>query len=368
MKYQTILQHRFPNARPPRVWVFIPYETTPQGIRSQEYDTPDFRQQLDAAFGKLGLPWIWQPVTNLNSREVVRQVVEDGAAHLPIVLNLCDGDDVYGFPGVSVVKLLDEHGLIYTGAYAPFYEITTCKIPMKAAFVKAGVSTAPFEALGNHNEGICERLGTPLIVKPDISGGSYGITVDSVVHSDEALERCLEQLREIFRKDKMELEGVFAERFIDGPEFTVLVVGTAGIGQPVHVFPPAERAFDQNLPPEERFLAYERYWAGYIEGTERPEQLFYTYRLARPEWQEPIRQLVLDAYTALGGSGYARVDLRMDARSGRLYVLEVNAQCGISGDEESSCGSILRIAGSSFPELLDEILADALFRFHGKPA
>jgi hypothetical protein len=54
------------------------------------------------------------------------------------------------------------------------------------------------------------------------------------------------------------------------------------------------------------------------------------------------------------------VDLRQDARTGEIYVLEVNAQCGISEDEAyTSIGAILRFAGVPFSDCIREILADS---------
>ena len=63
------------------------------------------------------------------------------------------------------------------------------------------------------------------------------------------------------------------------------------------------------------------------------------------------------AYAAVGGKGFGRVDLRMSSDSGELFVLEVNAQCGLSEDENyTSIGAILRFAGKSFAGLVREIL------------
>ena len=46
--------------------------------------------------------------------------------------------------------------------------------------------------------------------------------------------------------------------------------------------------------------------------------------------------------------------------AGELYVLEVNAQCGLSEDENyTSIGAILRYSGKSFTDLTVEILDDA---------
>jgi D-alanine-D-alanine ligase len=53
----------------------------------------------------------------------------------------------------------------------------------------------------------------------------------------------------------------------------------------------------------------------------------------------------------------------MDAATGQLYVLEVNAQCGLSEDENyTSIGAILRVNQTSFTQLIQEVLLDALRR------
>jgi D-alanine-D-alanine ligase len=76
-----------------------------------------------------------------------------------------------------------------------------------------------------------------------------------------------------------------------------------------------------------------------------------------------LEKLSLDAYVAVGGTGYGRLDIRMDAASGKLYMLEVNAQCGLSDDEDyTSIGAILRYADRSFTLLIREIIQDAFTR------
>jgi D-alanine-D-alanine ligase len=63
------------------------------------------------------------------------------------------------------------------------------------------------------------------------------------------------------------------------------------------------------------------------------------------------------------GKGYTRADIRRDQSTGQLYVLEVNAQCGLSEDENyTSIGAILRVNQTPFARLIAEILADALQR------
>jgi D-alanine-D-alanine ligase len=57
--------------------------------------------------------------------------------------------------------------------------------------------------------------------------------------------------------------------------------------------------------------------------------------------------------------GYARVDLRMDRMTGEMSVLEVNANCGLSEDDQTSTGCILKLAGLTLADLLGSILEGA---------
>jgi D-alanine-D-alanine ligase len=76
---------------------------------------------------------------------------------------------------------------------------------------------------------------------------------------------------------------------------------------------------------------------------------FYNYHRPEPSLMKALEQLSLDAYIAVGGMGYGRLDIRMDKNTGKLYMLEVNAQCGLSEDEDyTSIGAILRYADKTF--------------------
>jgi D-alanine-D-alanine ligase len=76
-----------------------------------------------------------------------------------------------------------------------------------------------------------------------------------------------------------------------------------------------------------------------------------------------LKKLSIDAYRSCGGKGYTRIDIRQDSVTGKLYMLEVNAQCGLSEDENyTSIGAILKASGVSYTEIIAEILKDALRR------
>ncbi len=149
------------------VWAFIPFRE--DGFFGDWYDWKTTRGELDGVFRALGLAWRWQPVTLKTLPELMENVLAGPAGRVPLVLNYCDGDEKNGFPGLSVVRSLESAGIAFSGADSFFYELSSSKIRMKQMFENAGVSTAPFAILDDPEKdaaGLCERLGTPLIVKP----------------------------------------------------------------------------------------------------------------------------------------------------------------------------------------------------------
>ncbi len=350
------------------VSAFIPYEITKDGWVSPDYDTDVTRKQLASVFAALFLDWTWQPITFENMQEVVQNLSVLSKERNIVVVNFCDGDDINGYPGISVIKLLEAHGMIFTGANSNFYDITNSKIVMKKALLEAGVSTAPYAVILEPDKdipGICDRLGTPLIVKPAISAGSSGISLKSVVSSDEKVRLQFEELLKGKHGYHFSSDSIFVEKFINGQEFTVLVLGSASHPEKLKFYPAIERVFPSNLPDLERFLSFDRYWDIYEEETPLAET-FCSYQLATEELQSKLTELSLRAFSAVGGSGYGRVDIRMERETQELFVLEVNANCGISDDEKTSVGNILLLSDTSFPELMSEIIAEAFCRVENK--
>lgn len=349
------------------VHVFIPYSVKNGEPESPDYDTFATRTELEAALNSLSVRWKWRAITFNNLEDAVREVASSQPTDKSVVLNFCDGDEINGFPGISVVRGLESAGVAFTGADSHFFRITTSKILMKEGFGKARVSTPSYRVINdtkNDVAGLCSLLGAPLIVKPAISAASWGITLRSIVYTDEEISVQADELLK-GRHGCIFPEGtIFVERFIDGPEFTVLVVGPSLIPGGVKVYPPVERVFEDGLPMAERLLSYERYWGDYDEEPPLPAgTALYTYGLVEDEGlKERIIDLAKRAYMAVGGCGYGRVDIRMEERTGGLFVLEVNANCGISSDDQTSVGQILRLSGNTYTYLLKDILSDAMMR------
>jgi D-alanine-D-alanine ligase len=264
-----------------------------------------------------------------------------------------------------VVHYLEQKGLCYSGSRAEFYQVTTSKITMKQAFERSGVPTPKWEIIESKDHsinGIFDRLGTPLILKPAISGGSLGISIKNVVQDEKELTGQIRLLYEGYRGWDLSSGGLIAEQFIMGPEFTTLIVGPADRPQDCIHYLPVERVFHSSLPDTQKFLSFDRLWEFYETESAMPgDENFFDYFLASEELIPALQQISLDAYVAVCGSGYARIDIRMDAQTKKLYVLEVNSQCGLSEDEDhTSIGAILRVSGKSFTQLIIEIIQEAL--------
>ena len=136
------------------------------------------------------------------------------------------------------------------------------------------------------------------------------------------------------------------------------------------IYTPVERIFHHSLPDKEKFLSFDRLWEIYEDEEPMPnEGNFYEYETPAADLIDEIKKISWGAYVACKGKGYTRVDVRMDSASKKLYVLEVNAQCGLSEDENyTSIGAILRMSNKTFAELVIEIINDAFLRNQNRPS
>ncbi|MBL0268349.1 MAG: hypothetical protein IPP99_06735 [Chitinophagaceae bacterium] len=353
--------------KPYTIWVLAPKIESEDPNIQYYYDFTQSIKEYTKVFDELKAEWKWQPVTMNDFKEVIRGIAASSNGKTALILNLCDGDEINGAPGVSVIHELEKYGLIYTGSDAHFYTITTSKIPMKKAFDKAGVATAGWRVITDKPgsvRGITKRVGTPLIIKPAVSGGSMGVSVKNVVQTEQELKQRVEEIYKGYRGWNLLADGLFVEQYIAGPEYTTFITGSSNDPDHCIVYEPVKRVFHESLPETEKFLSFDRLWEIYEEEKPMPENgNFYEYAPVEPELIPALKNLSLDAYRSCGGKGYTRIDIRQDSNTGKLYMLEVNAQCGLSEDENyTSIGAILKASKVSFTEVITEILRDALRR------
>ena len=237
----------------------------------------------------------------------------------------------------TVQELLEIVGVPFTGPGVAACALCTDKVLAKHALRGAGIPTPPWfafnqtafrelgavEALG----GLEERLGFPLVVKPGRGGSALGVRFAA------AADEIPEALVSAFSYD----ERVLLERFVDGRELAVSVLGSEAL--------PVVEAIPED---GDRYDFEARYEIGRTR-FECPAQL-------TAQERDSVVEAALGAYRALGCSGFSRVDLILAADGPQ--VLEVNAIPGLT--DTSLLPQAAEAAGLSFEELVERILELAL--------
>jgi D-alanine-D-alanine ligase len=184
------------------------------------------------------------------------------------------------------------------------------------------------------------RLCYPLIVKALVYEASAGISQASVVENEAQLARRVQFVHENFG-------AAIVEQFIDGRELYVGVLGN----ERLRVFPVWEMFF-ASMPDGARRIATER-----VKWSTRYQERhgIQTNQAALGEDAAlGIQRLAKRVYRALDLSGYARIDLRLDA-AGRPFVIEANPNPQLAHGEDFAESA--ERAGVSYRHLLERIIA-----------
>lgn len=271
----------------------------------------------------------------LRKATAVRQVRELADRGFDVFVNLCDGAWEEDRAGIEVVQALERLGQAFTGAGSEFYEPT--RESMKRACWYAGVPT-PAHFFTDTPDASAVSLRFPMIVKHPNGYSSVGMTRDSVVSDAAGLQRELERIIGAYG-------AALVEEYIDGREFTVLVAEGGVSYTPVEV----------SFPPGESFKHFDLKWVDYEDLGWEP--------VADAALDRRLRELGLAMFDALGGSGYGRVDVRMDA-AGELYALEINPNCAVfyPAGQEGSADVILGLDPGGGAAFAETIMASALAR------
>jgi D-alanine-D-alanine ligase len=211
--------------------------------------------------------------------------------------------------------LLDVLGVPYTGAPATALQLTTDKLAAKRLLRRTGLPTPEWVEPGASADP--ERLW---IVKAVDEDASLGLDAGAVVAGAEVPGR-IAAMRARFGG------RWFAEAYVEGREFNVpLLEGPNG----PEILPIGEIDFSHYPKDRPAIVDYDAKWTPGSPTYETTPRRFD----ARPG-DGPLRaelaRLARTAWDLFGLRGYARVDLRVDAR-GRPWILEVNANPCLSAD------------------------------------
>ena len=222
-------------------------------------------------------------------------------------------------------------GIPYTGSGVMASAIGMDKWRTKLLWRAAGLPTADWDILTAASDfaTVETKLGLPIFVKPAREGSSIGM---SKVTAPGTLKAAYETAAE---HDAL----VLAEKFIDGAEFTVGILGDAAL--PLIRLEPAK---------DKAFYDFE---AKYLRNDTQ-----YHCPAGLPEAQEmALRQLALEAFRLIGGRGWGRGDVMLDSL-GNPYLLEVNTSPGMT--DHSLVPMAARVAGLDFDALCLQILEQTL--------
>ena len=250
----------------------------------------------------------WQVVTltRKSSVERIRELARDG---YDLFFNLCDGAEDQNEPGIEVVRTLEELDVPFTGATSDFYEPT--REQMKQACRAQGIATPAYALARTEAEAELagERLGFPLFVKHHNSYASVALSRHSRVRTPAGLRR---QARKIISR----FGGALIEEYIEGIECTVLVAEDPDDPEHPTTYTPMQYRF----PDGESFKHDKLKWVEYDRLSSFP--------VADPELAAKLRHDAARFFVALGGTSFARCDLRVDQR-GTPWMLEINPNCGV---------------------------------------
>lgn len=229
----------------------------------------------------------------------------------------------------GVIQGVLEHLEIpYTGSGVMASAIGMDKVRTKQLWKGAGLPTPAFYVAGREEA----ELGFPVIVKPAHEGSSIGMAkADNTEELGEALVAA-----EKFDQD------VLVEAWVNGPEYTVAVLGDEALPairlQTPHAFYDFEAKYQSDST---EYLCP----AGLDDADE-----------------QALRTLALTAFRVAGCRGWGRVDVMRDEQ-GQWQLLEVNTVPGMT--DHSLVPMAAKATGRDFDVLVGEILLDALERGRG---
>ena len=240
----------------------------------------------------------------------------------------------------TVQGLLEMAGIPYVGSGVYASAAAMDKAHMKMALRAAGLPVSDYEVVRAGSaipEGILERLGSPVFVKPARGGSSIGITK---VKAAADLPAAIAEAGESDAK-------VLIESNVSGREIECGVLAGVAGGRAVASVP-AEVTVAEGVD----FYDFDAKYLSDATMFTVPAEL-------AEEVTAEVQRLAVAAYEALDCEGLARVDVFVCA-DGRVIVNELNTLPGFTA--ASMYPRMWAATGVDLPELVERLVTDALVR------
>ncbi|MGH8725424.1 MAG: D-alanine--D-alanine ligase [Burkholderiales bacterium] len=248
------------------------------------------------------------------------ELKREGYARCFIALHGRGGEDG------TIQGALEVLGVPYTGSGVMGSAIGMDKWRTKMVWIASRLPTPRFRILNEKEnwQSVVRDLKLPLIVKPANEGSTLGLTkVLSIKQLPAAYELAAKKYR----------DTALAERFVDGPEYTASILGEEVLPL-IRIEAPKGNYDYQN----KYFTDDTKYHcpSGLASGPEAS-----------------LKALALQAFRAVGCSGWGRIDLMLD-RKKKPWLLEVNTSPGMTS--HSLVPMAARAVGISYEDLCVKIL------------
>lgn len=248
----------------------------------------------------------------------------------------------------TIQGYLETIGIPYSGSDVMASAIGQDKVFMKLAFEKAGLPTVHWFSFNesdyrsNPSRILSEakKLGYPLVIKPANLGSSVGI---SLVHDESSLSEAIDLAlsfdpKILIEKAVLNLREVNCSLLGDGESVKASVL---------------EEVFKKDA-----ILSYKDKYQG--SSKSKTKGMASTSRLCpaplNADLTQSVQDLAIQCFKSLGCQGVARMDFLMDAKTGTIYVNEINTIPG------SLSFYLWEASGLPFSKLMDALVQQAIHR------
>lgn len=231
----------------------------------------------------------------------------------------------------AIQGVLEWLNIPYTGTGVQGSAIGMDKCKTKQVWQGCELPTAPYRMvnLNSDADDIIQSIGLPFIIKPVREGSSIGMS------KVESKDDFLKAVQLAIQHDDV----VMAEKWITGKEYTIVLLN--GKALPVISL----------QPPKE--VAFYNYEAKY----KRNDTTYGIPCGLSAEDEAKLQSLALQAFQAVGATGWGRVDAMQDEQ-GNFWLLEVNTVPGMT--DHSLVPKAAQAEGYSFDDLCLTILEQTL--------
>lgn len=236
-------------------------------------------------------------------------------------------------------ELLEKLRIRYTGASARSMLLSSDKLLAKRLMKISGLPT-PYWFDGKDTSQLDGLEGKKVILKP--------VAQEASVSIDDASVRSFGTKEALVAAFEASSTPLFAEQYIEGREFNVSILPT-GL-----VLPPAEMLFLDYPKEKPRIVGYAAKWETDSFAYKHTQRSF-SINQTEPDLASRLQVLTSETYQVFGGTGYARVDFRLDGE-GNLWILEINHNPCL--EEESGFVSACRQAGLDFDRVIKTIIEE----------